>query len=676
VNVDNPEAFTKVQDDEGATYTLHEGENSFTITNGATMLFFTLNTKDWELVSFKAPNGQDVSFMMGRYVIMNPTTATGTYTVETKSKTSAETFITVDAFNANALNVTVEYTGEQPQDIWAQDGAFKIETTNKTGKITVRLNDTWQIVGLGYGAFTPVDSDYREFYYNFRANEQFSTTFDVEKILAPTTVTFKVNNTDSVEVGVSKDWGTYDIVTLTGNETKIEKGDYEVMRFRVISPWIIDTCEGYSWDAEGYYYVMFDEDKTVNVTTKQESTEEPSYITLNVDNPEAVQMTIEFDNGETVDSPAFVNGEYKIDTTSGGQVYMSPTAGWVIESAEGFLDYGTYILRFEAGDTDTYTITTKEDTSSTFITLTVDNPGSVTVEVMDTEIKTVQPQDGVYKIDTTNTGTIYVTPVAPWIISSVDGFEKNEETGVYSLDFMAGATNEYNIYTHQPAYLTLNIDNPEAVLAQITYDGGGTYEDLTLDKGENKFEITGWGSVKVTPVSPWKIDSCEGNPNAPQKDESTGAYTVFIGISESQTVTITTSEPSYITLDIDYPQGVTLFVEYNNDGAYIEPQLGGTKVDTTKGGSIYVKAKNSNWEIQSAEGFTKGIGGNYFLNFNAGATDTYTIKVTNLTGVDSIFGDEVIETAVFNLQGIKVADSTENLPAGIYIVAGKKVVVK
>lgn len=46
------------------------------------------------------------------------------------------------------------------------------------------------------------------------------------------------------------------------------------------------------------------------------------------------------------------------------------------------------------------------------------------------------------------------------------------------------------------------------------------------------------------------------------------------------------------------------------------------------------------------------------------------------TGIDSVSDTGSGSVAVFNLQGMKVADSLENVPAGIYIVAGKKVVVK
>lgn len=45
------------------------------------------------------------------------------------------------------------------------------------------------------------------------------------------------------------------------------------------------------------------------------------------------------------------------------------------------------------------------------------------------------------------------------------------------------------------------------------------------------------------------------------------------------------------------------------------------------------------------------------------------------TGIDGIFTDETIEGGVYNLNGVYVGESLENLPAGIYVVKGHKVAV-
>ena len=54
------------------------------------------------------------------------------------------------------------------------------------------------------------------------------------------------------------------------------------------------------------------------------------------------------------------------------------------------------------------------------------------------------------------------------------------------------------------------------------------------------------------------------------------------------------------------------------------------------------------------------------------------VKVSENIGdsVEAITDAAAAPTAVFNLHGVKVSDTTDNLPAGLYIVAGKKVVVK
>ena len=46
------------------------------------------------------------------------------------------------------------------------------------------------------------------------------------------------------------------------------------------------------------------------------------------------------------------------------------------------------------------------------------------------------------------------------------------------------------------------------------------------------------------------------------------------------------------------------------------------------------------------------------------------------TMVAAGIGEQEYSTKVYNLQGVKVADSLEGLPQGIYIVNKKKVIVK
>lgn len=56
---------------------------------------------------------------------------------------------------------------------------------------------------------------------------------------------------------------------------------------------------------------------------------------------------------------------------------------------------------------------------------------------------------------------------------------------------------------------------------------------------------------------------------------------------------------------------------------------------------------------------------------NPELTYTYQLKTT---GLQSVFGDAT-ETGIYTIDGVKVSDTAEKLPAGIYVVKGKKVIV-
>ncbi len=605
VVVDHPEAVTvKLCSEYGDVLEVFDvvaGTNSFSNDEAGNILF--QNNAPWN-ISVTGPQIRENKYgLLKGYVAPITANSSAEFIVTSNNPEVSEpnpTYITLETNNTDALLVSVQYTGEVAQSVEPQNGVFKIETTKSGGTLSVKPADSWKITS--WVGLRP-NEDGSEYSVNFSTFQTASYNIDVEKIVTETKyyVTINIDNPEAVEVQFSSDWGAFwgDVIALSETTTMLEIGDYSAMRVKAVSPWIIESCPELNQFGEYYQIYFGEEDLTCNITTKKE-TVEPSYATLTIDNPQAVTIQIEFqdEDGNEIDIviPEFVNGEYKIDTTHGGLIYMSPNAGWTVKSAEGFInnpDSGMYFLPFEAGATDVYTITTEEDTTTPFITLTVDNPERVTVEVMeDMRMTPIQPDaDGVCKINTTKDVTVYVTPVEPWLIFPLDEWTKNGQTGGYYIDVKAGTTEKvYQVFTHKPTYFTLNIEYPDAVFAKVTYDGGETYEDLTLKKGENKFEILNWGSVKLIPNTPWEIDSCNVVDAYEQPiPDADGAYTVWIGTDKDYYCTVTSHTP---------------------------------------------------------------------------------------TSVESIFGDEVIETAIFNLQGIKVADTTENLPAGVYIVAGKKVLVK
>lgn len=55
---------------------------------------------------------------------------------------------------------------------------------------------------------------------------------------------------------------------------------------------------------------------------------------------------------------------------------------------------------------------------------------------------------------------------------------------------------------------------------------------------------------------------------------------------------------------------------------------------------------------------------------------TINIKLTSKSGINDVTVDGATDNTIYNLQGIKVGESTSTLPAGVYIRGGVKVVVK
>ena len=61
---------------------------------------------------------------------------------------------------------------------------------------------------------------------------------------------------------------------------------------------------------------------------------------------------------------------------------------------------------------------------------------------------------------------------------------------------------------------------------------------------------------------------------------------------------------------------------------------------------------------------------------------TINVTVNVVTGIDGVTNDDsTVRGAVYNLQGVRVAESSDaetlrRLPAGVYIVKGKKFVVR
>lgn len=95
----------------------------------------------------------------------------------------------------------------------------------------------------------------------------------------------------------------------------------------------------------------------------------------------------------------------------------------------------------------------------------------------------------------------------------------------------------------------------------------------------------------------------------------------------------------------------------------------GTQINIAKADdSIDVKVNGE--ALTALEG-----GENYQFVVTAPETNV-EITARDPNSIDGITGDSAVAAPVYNLQGVKVSETLEGLPAGIYITSGRKVVVK
>lgn len=132
--------------------------------------------------------------------------------------------------------------------------------------------------------------------------------------------------------------------------------------------------------------------------------------------------------------------------------------------------------------------------------------------------------------------------------------------------------------------------------------------------------------------------------------------------------------PSYCTADVSGNNNSNYSMQYEKGDIFVSESNGTVYISEGKsygkGYRSYIDKDKTGTTTTTAKALSISFSGVEDGDDNGTTTE---IRVTELA-------DDVIETlgigGVYNLNGQKVADTTRNLPAGIYIVNGRKVVVK
>ena len=105
----------------------------------------------------------------------------------------------------------------------------------------------------------------------------------------------------------------------------------------------------------------------------------------------------------------------------------------------------------------------------------------------------------------------------------------------------------------------------------------------------------------------------------------------------------------------------------------VEVSAGTFKGNLSVGKASALRITGGMFTDESAKNYCQG---GYTITGEPNEDGLYEVIIDPQTGVESITGEIPVDTAVYNLQGIKIADSIEGVAPGLYICGGKKIIVK
>lgn len=277
-------------------------------------------------------------------------------------------------------------------------------------------------------------------------------------------------------------------------------------------------------------------------------------------------------------------------------------------------------------------------------------------------------------IEKTQNGTIEGTDM-PNYKYTIGETEVGKVDGVFIPQFKEITLNR-TFTANQWTTLTLPFNLTQTEVQEIF--GSGTQliqlDSATVNNGCAKLHFVYHEIQNVLPGYPYLIKPTQTlstftvnnkciNPMIDQTDIPCGAYT-FKGV------------PGYSTADKSSTSGKTGYsVKFEENDIFVSDGNGQMYVSA---GSSYGKGYRAWFEKKTEDSSASGkINSISLVIDNPGDDDDNVVTTIDMVDVDpDVFNALGVATGVYNLSGQKVSDDMRNLPKGIYIVNGKKIVRK
>ncbi len=290
--------------------------------------------------------------------------------------------------------------------------------------------------------------------------------------------------------------------------------------------------------------------------------------------------------------------------------------------------------------------------------------------------------------ETTYGNSIYVEPTSGNVIKLikvVNGSSVQEISNPGTVSFSNGAKIYITTGPKVPDTKFILWVDPEAVssIKEITFTKSYTYEQIDAIEpvaGVNVFnycyaDLPMQMNISINHPDPIPEDYRPWNPylslNEGNAYTSTNYYmATYGGLKDGDMMRIFYDEPEKAEVSVSLSDGMSA-----DD---INVSVDTRAMDSWESMSLFVK---SGVTISSAVAAKCTLDGEELKadaagNFSFTVTGNHSVALdVNTSAIEEISGDDEAVKVVYNLQGIRMADP-ENLPAGIYVINGKKVLVK
>lgn len=233
---------------------------------------------------------------------------------------------------------------------------------------------------------------------------------------------------------------------------------------------------------------------------------------------------------------------------------------------------------------------------------------------------------------------------------------------------------------------TITVSFPEAIVATTSTVVKVTFEAGALTAAANQDETaTGTNAnpveyvITVAPVASETLVINLSSPTKPNADGEISAEKQLdafyfnvemagLEVVPTEVATVTIKEETdaddayYVSTKLEKAYGLNSNFSYFSAATSGEPRYNGTYTITIQKHAI----ADALWLSNDMYGYTNDV-----------QTLTFTLvdgKDRASVGITDVIADDATNNAVYNLQGIRVNGNLDTLPAGIYIVNGKKVI--